>query len=159
MLKVSGGAIIERLFKIFKNCLKCGIFPDDWKKGNIVPIFKKGDKQNIKNYRPVSLLPTCSKIFERIIYDNMLKYFLDNNLITPKQSGFRPGDSCINQLLPITQDIFTSFDNGLEVRGVFLDISKAFDKIWHKGLIYKLKQNRIKDKLLCLLIDFLKNRQ
>ena len=143
MLKVSGDAIIESLFKIFKNCLKCGIFPDDWKKRIIVPIFKKGDKQNIKNYRPVSLLPICSKIFERIIYDNMLKYFLDNNLITPKQSGFRPGDSCINQLLSITH-IFTSFDNGLEVRGVFLDISKAFDKVFHDGLIYKLKQNGIK---------------
>ena len=89
----------------------------------------------------------------------MLKYFLNNNLISPIQSGFRPGDSCINQLLSITHDIFTSFDNGLEVRGVFLDISKAFDKVWHDGLIYKLKQNGIKDKLLCLLIDFLKNRQ
>ena len=151
MLKVSGDAIIEPLFKIFKNCLKCGIFPDDWKKGNIVPIFKKGDKQNIKNYRPVSLLPICSKIFERIIYDNMLKYFLDNNLITPKQSGFRPGDSCINQLLLITHDIFTSFDNGLEVRGVFLDISKAFDKVWHAGLTYKWDKRQV--------IDFLKNRQ
>ena len=159
MLKMSGDAIIEPLFKIFKNCLKCGIFPDDWKKGNIVPIFKKGDKQNIKNYRPVSLLPICSKIFERIIYDNVLKYFLDNNLISPKQSGFRPCDSCINQLLSITHDIFTSFDNEFEVRGVFLDISKAFDKVWHNGLIYKLKQNGIKDKLLCILIDFLKNRQ
>ena len=124
MLKMSGDAIIEPLFKIFKNCLKCGIFPDDWEKGNIVPILKKGDKQNIKNYHPVSLLPICSKIFERIIYDNMLKYFFDNNLISPKQSGFRPDDSCINQLLSITHDIFTSFDNGLEVRGVFLDISK-----------------------------------
>ena len=62
----------------------------------------------------------------------MLKYFLDNNLISPKQSGFRPGDSCINQLLSITR-IFTSFDNGLDVRGVFLDISKAFDKVWQDG--------------------------
>ena len=159
MLKMSGDAIIEPLFKIFKNCLKCGIFPDDWKKENIVPIFKKGDKQNIKNYRPVSLLPICSKIFERIIYDNMLKYFLDNNLISLKQSGFRTGDSCINQLLSITYDIFTSFNNGLEVRGVFLDISKAFDKVWHDGLIFKLKQNEIKDKLLCILIDFLNNSQ
>ena len=129
ILKMSGYAIMEPLFKIFKNCLKCGIFPDDWRKGNIVPIFKKGDKQNIKNYRPVSLLPICSKIFERTIYDNMLKYFLDNNLISPKQSGFRPRDSSINQLLSITHDIFTSFDNGLELRGVFLDISKAFDKV------------------------------
>ena len=71
----------------------------------------------------------------------MLKYFFDNNLISPKQSGFRPGDSCINQLLSITHDIFTSFYNGLEVRRVFLDISKAFDKVWHDRLIYKLKQH------------------
>ena len=156
---LSDDAIIEPLFKIFKNCLKCGIFQDDWKKGNIKPIFKKGDKKNIKNYRPVSLLPICSKIFERIMCDNMLKYFLDNNLTTPKQSGFRPGDSCISQLLSMAHDIFTSFDNGLEVRGVFLDISKAFDKVWHDGLIYKLKQNGIKEKLLCLLIDLLKNQQ
>ena len=96
---------------------------------------------------------------ERIKDGNMLKYFSDNNLITRKQSGLRSGDSCINQLLLITHDIFTSFDNGLEVRGEFLDISKALDKVWHDGLIYKLKQNGIKDKLLCLLIDFFKNRQ
>ena len=68
-------------------------------------IFKRGGKQNIKSYCPVSLLPICSNIFVRIIYDNMLKYFLGNNPISPKQSGFRPGDSCINQLLPITHDI------------------------------------------------------
>ena len=104
------------------------------KKGNIIPIFKKRDKQNIKNYGPVSLLPICSKIFERMIYDDMLKYFLDNNLITPKQFVFRPGNSYINQLLSITHDIFTPFDNNLEVRGVFLDISKAFNKVWHDGL-------------------------
>ena len=159
MLIVSGDVIIETLFKIFKNCLKCGIFSDDCEKENIVPIFKKGDKQNIKDYRPVSLLPICSKLFERIICDNMLKYFLGNNLVTPKQSGFRSGSFCINHLLSITYDIFTSFDNGLEVRGVFLDILKAFDKVWLDGLISKLKQNEIKDKLLCLLIDFLKNSQ
>ena len=159
MLKMSGDAIVEPLFKIFKDCLKCAIFSDDLKKGNIKPIFEKCDKQNIKHYRPVSLLPICSKIFERIIYDNMLKYFLDNNLISPKHSGFRPGDSCINLLLSITHDIFISFDNGLERRGVFLDISKAFNKVWHNRLIHKLKQNGINDKLLCLLIDLLKNRQ
>ena len=81
----------------------------------------------------------------------MLKYFLDNNLVSSKQSGFRPGDSCINQLLSITPDIFTSFDKALEVRGVFLDISKAFDKVWHAGLTYKWDKRQV--------IDFLKNRQ
>ena len=96
MLKVTGDAIIKPFFKIFENCLKCGIFPDDWKKGNIEPIFKKGNKQDIKKHRPVSLLPICTKIFKRIIYDNMLKYFLDNILISPKDSEFRQDNSCIN---------------------------------------------------------------
>ena len=105
-----------------------------------------------KNYRPVSLLPICSKVFERIIYNSMLKYFLGNNLISPKQFGFRLADSCVNQLLLITRDTFISFDNGLGVRRVFLDISEAFDKVWHNEVIYKLKQNGIKDKLLHLLI-------
>ena len=102
--------------------------------GNIVPIFRKGDKQNIQNYRPISLLPICSKVFERTMYDNMLKYFLFNNLISAKQSGFRPGDSSVNWLLSVTYGIFISFDNGLEGGGVFLDISKTFDKVWHVDL-------------------------
>ena len=75
----------------------------------------------------------------------MLKYFLDNNLISPKQSGIRPGDSCINQLLSINHDIFTSFDNGLEVRGVFLDIFKAFDKVWHARYVFLLTTFTVQD--------------
>ena len=90
---------------------------------------KKSDKQNIKNYRPVSLIPICGKIFERLIFNEMFKFFTSNNLISPNQSGFKPGDSCINQLLSITHEIYKSFDDGLEVRGVFLDISKAYDKV------------------------------
>ena len=75
------------------------------------------------------------------------------------QSGFRPGDSCINQLLSITHEIYESFDVGLEVRSAFLDTSKAFDKVWHDGIIYKLTQNRISGNLLNLLEDFLKERK
>ena len=74
-----------------------------------------------KNYRPVSLLPISGKVFESI--------FMAKNLLAPSQSGFKPGDSCINQLLSITHEIYSSFDDGFEVRSVFLDISKAFDKV------------------------------
>ena len=87
-----------------------------------MPIHKKGDKQTLKNYCPVSLLPICSKIFERLIYNEMFGFFLDKGLISANQSGFKPGDSCINQLLPITYNIYKSFDDDYEVRGVFLDI-------------------------------------
>ena len=128
-------------------------------KENIVPIHKKGDKQHIKNYRPVSLLPIRGKIFKRLIFNEKFIYFSTNKLIFKNQSGFQPGNSCINQLLSITHEIFTSFDNGLEVRSVFLDISKAFDKVWHKGLIFKLKQNGISGKLYHILSDFLSNRK
>ena len=83
-------------------------------------------------------------------------FFKENDLISSNQPGFKPGDSCINQLLSITHDIYQSLDQGYEVRGVFLDISKAFDKVWHKGLIHKLKQNGIGGPLLKLLTDVLK---
>ena len=126
---------------------------------NVVPVYKKNEKQNIKNYRPVSLLAIFGKIFERIIYNEMYPFFILNKLISPNQSGFKRGDSCINQLLSITHDIYQSLDEGYEVRGVFLDISKSFDKVWHKGLLYKLEQNGIKGPLLNILADFLRSRK
>ena len=89
----------------------------------------------------------------------MFEFFNENNLLSPNQSGFRPGDSCISQLVSIIHNIYKSFDDGLEVRGVFLDISKAFDKVWHEGLIFKLKQNGISGNLINLLTDFLSNRK
>ena len=86
-------------------------------------------------------------------------YFIENELISLSQSGFKPEDSCINQLLSITHDMYQSFDNDFEVRGVFLDISKAFDKVCQKGLFCKLKQNGVAGNLLNTLADFLKDRK
>ena len=88
----------------------------------------------------------------------MFEFFIQNNLITSNQSGFKTGDSCINQLISIAHEIYKSFDDGYEVRGVVLDISKAFGKVWHQGLHYKLRQNDIFDELLNTLTDFLDNR-
>ena len=97
-------------------------------------------------------------------YYILIKYlpvqlFIEDELISPNQSGFKLGDSCINQLLAISHEIYNSFDDRFEVRGVFLDISKMFDKVWHEGLIFKLKQNCISGNLLNLLRDFLRNRK
>ena len=88
-----------------------------------------------------------------------LAFFLANNLLAPNQSGFKPGDSCINQLLSSTHEIYSSFDDGFEVRSLFLDISKAFDNVWHDGIIFKLQQNSILNDLLSILSDFLRNRK
>ena len=87
----------------------------------------------------------------------MYPFFIENDLISSSQSGFKQEDYCINLLLSITHDIYQFLDQGYEVRGVFLDISKAFDKVWHKGLIHKLEQNGISGTLLKLFVDFLKS--
>ena len=89
----------------------------------------------------------------------MFPFFIENKLIAANQSGFKSGDSCINQLISITHEIYQSFDADYKVRGVFLDISNAFDKVWHEGLIFKSKQNDISGKLPNLIKDFLKNRK
>ena len=93
------------------------------------------------------------------MYNKLHEYFIENELISSKQSGFKPGDSCINQLLSITHELYQPFDNGFEVRGVFLDISKAFNKLWHKGFIYKLKQNGVAGNVLNTLVNFLKDKK
>ena len=139
--------------------IKTGIFPDLWKSANVTPVHKKGSKQIIKNYRPISLLPIFAKIFERILFANMHNFFTSNGLITKNQSGFQPGDSVTNQLICMVESIHSSLDISLVVRSVFLDMSKAFDKVWNKGLLFKLKQNGISGKLLTLLKNYQSNRR
>ena len=128
---------------------------------NVVPVHKKENKCLVKNYRPISLLPIFAKVFERVIYNSLFNYFLHNKLFTPSQSGFLPGDSCIAQLLSIIHEIQSAFDDNptIDVRGIFLDISKAFDKVWHDGLLFKLKIYSVEGDLLLLLKNYLKNRK
>ena len=128
-------------------------------KVNVVPIHKKGDQQTLKNYRPLSLLLICSKTFERLLFNDMFGFFLDKKLISANQSGFKPGDSCINQLLSAMHNIYKSSDDGYEVRGVFRNISKAFDKVWHDGIMFELQENGISGNLLKVLKHFLTNRK
>ena len=161
MLKVSARSISKPLAIIFRNCLQKGVFPEIWKKADVVPIHKKNEKNLITNYRPISLLPICSKVFERIIFNSLYTHFIGNHLITWRQSGFIKKDSTINQLLSITEMIRQTFDCDppKEVRAIFLDISKAFDKVWHEGLIFKLKQNGVEGEVLNILTSFLSGRK
>ena len=160
MLLLCDNSVVLPLKIIFQNILVASTYLVMWKLANVIPIFKKGDKQSINNYRPISLLPICGKMFEKIIFNNLFKYLNTNNLITKNQSGFRPCDSTTNQLLYLVNEIHKAFDDpkSLEVRAVFLDISKAFDKVWHDGLLYKLKQNGISGCLLKLFENYLHNR-
>ena len=161
MLFLRDDSVILPLNIIFKNILLTSTYTDLWKLADVTPVFKKGDKHLIKNYRPISLLPICSKIFEKIIFKNLYSYLNANNLLTKNQSDFRPGDSTTNQTLHIVNEIHLAFEDpkSLEVRAVFLDISKAFDKVWHDGLIFKLKQNGVSGSLLMFFQNYLNNRQ
>ena len=85
----------------------------------MVSVHKNGDKQILKNYRPISLLPITGKMLERLLYDAMFEFFTENNLISDNHSGFKPGNSCVNQLLSIIHEIYQSFDDNLEVIAVF----------------------------------------
>ena len=126
MLILCSDSVALPLKIIFSNILLTGIYPGIWKLANISAIHKKGDKQLIK-----SLIPICGKIFEKIVFNHLYSFLTSNNLITKNQSGFRPGDSTTNQLLDLIDTIHQSFDASptLEVRAVFMDISKAFDKV------------------------------
>ena len=108
----------------------------------------------------MSLFPICFKILEKLIFDSIYEFLYENNLFNKNQSGFKPNDSCIHQLIDIIHTIFSAFDANpsLEVRGVFLDLSKAFDRVWHDGLLYKIKSNGIEGNLFKLIKSFLNNR-
>ena len=161
MLILCDDTLTVPLKMIFENILVTSLYPDSWKLANVTPIFKKGDKQSANNYRPISLFPICGKMLEKIIFNNLYSYLNANNLITKNQSGFRPGDSTTNQLLFLVDEIHQAFEDtkSMEVRAVFLDISKAFDKVWHDGFIFKLKQNGISGSLLKLFGNYLHTRK
>ena len=161
MIKISDAALVNPLKIIFENCLKQCLFPTIWKCANVVPVHKKNDKNVKSNYRPISLLPIFGKVLEKLMYDSLYSHLVSCDLLNLNQSGFRPGDSTINQLISITHTIFKAFDCNppRDVRSVYLDISKAFDRVWHDGLVYKLKRCGVSGKLLLLIESFLKNRK
>ena len=118
---LNGFWFFKPLSVIFRNFLKAGYFPIAWKKVSVVPVHKKGNKQILVNYRPVSFLPICTKLFERIIFGTIFQHLTVNKLLDPNQSGFFPGVSCIHQIISITHKICASFlaNPSLEVRRVF----------------------------------------
>ena len=145
---------------VFNQSLRTGNFPACWKVSHVCPIHKSGDRSVSSNYRPVSLLCTPEKSFERAVFKHFYNHLHNNNnILTSLQSGFIPGDSTVNQLTYLYNTFCQALDSGKEVRVVFCDVSKAFDRVWHEGLLLKLEAAGITGNLLTWFRSYLTDRR
>ena len=158
VLKNCAQQISPILSKIFQESLDTGSLPLDWRSANVTAIFKKGDRHDPNNYRPVSLTSVCSKILEHIIHKHIVIHFEQNNILTPLNHGFRKHHSCETQLITTIDDLSTSFDRKSQVDIAILDFSKAFDKVPHKELLHKLTYYGINGSILKWITSFLCKR-
>ena len=129
--------IAPSLTEIFTKSLYTGIFPNEWKEARVSPVHKNGAKHEPSNYRPISVIPTVSKNFEKNVFDQLNKYYNDKNLLTSCQSGFRSLHSTMAALLEATNSRSVNIDNGLVNGVVFIDLKKAFDTIDHQIILQK----------------------
>lgn len=144
---------------IMKASLETGVVPDDWKAANVTPIFKKGSKSEIGNYRPVSLTSQICKLLEMIIRDSLVEHLDSNSLISASQHGFRRGRSCLSNLLQFLDRITNSIDNRDSIcRCDFLDFAKAFDKVPHLRLLDKLSKHGISGRVWTWIKEWLHGR-
>ena len=143
---------------LFKASMENGKIPDDWRKAEVTPIFKKGKKSEPGNYRPVSLLSIPEKIMERMVKEQTTDHLEDNNLISNAQHGFRAGRSPQTNLIEFFDVATKWLDDGRSFDILYLDFQKAFDKVCHRRLVQKLKSVGITGKLIVWLTDWLKGR-
>ena len=147
------------LTHIFNLSLSTGRCPTSLKIAKVTPVYKKDDSSLITNYRPISLLPSISKILEKLVYKRVFKFLTNNDLLSPKQFGFRKGHSTDHAILQLYDKITHSLSQKEHVIGVFMDLSKAFDTLDHKTLIHKLKSYGIRGLALAWFADYLMNRK
>ena len=138
--------IAPSLCKIFNKSLQLGSLPSDWKVANVAPVHKKGAKDHVENYCPISLLPIVSKVFERCVLNSIKDHLYQ--VISPKHLGFCTGRSCVTNLLEALDHIGSLLDSGSQVYTIYLDMSKAFDKVSHRRLVHKLIQAGLACNLL-----------
>lgn len=159
ILKAISDNIQEPLSHILNLSFIQGIFPSELKYATVTPIFKSGDPLQMSNYRPISILPVFSKIFERIVYDRMYNFLETNNILYMHQYGFRSKHSTETALTTLIDKITAALDSRKSVLGVYLDLSKAFDTVSHSILCSKLSKYGIRDSSLNWIASFLENRQ
>ena len=159
VLKLFRNLISPTFAKLFNNCAYAGVFPDVLKIARVIPLYKSGDRNIITNYRPISLLPVFSKIFEKLIHSRVTKFLEKHNVLYHKQFGFRKRHSTIHALNTAITQVLHSLNNNHTVFGIFLDFSKAFDTVKHEILLNKLEHYGIRGNVQDLFKSYLKNRK
>lgn len=150
--------IASPLAYLFNLCIEQGVFPDLMKMSKVVPIFKSGNKTDPSNFRPVSVLPIFSKIFEKIMLNQMLLHFNLNNLFHRQQYGFMKGRNTVDAGVSLFKLIFDAWENAHNAIGIFCDLSKAFDCVDHATLLIKLEHYGFKDVNLAMIRSYLEDR-
>lgn len=158
LLKNTKHISAEFLFLLFSQSLSSGILPLDWKCGKVIPVHKTGKRDCPLNYRPISLTSVCCKLMEHVIYTHVMHFLDSNNFFHSSQHGFRKGRSCETQLALFLHDLHANLDGNLQTDAIFLDFTKAFDKVPHQRLLKKLSQINLPAELLNWIAQFLTNR-
>ena len=159
MLREVAPSISQSLTHIFNLSLQSSTFPQDWKTAVVIPLFKqRGDASAATNYRPVSLLPAVAKVLDAIQSKRLSSFLVKNKLLTDHQFGFLPGRSTTQQLVYVVDAWLQTSDKGGSSVGVFLDFQKAFDKVWHKGLLFKLACCGVSPNAVSWFESYLLNR-
>ena len=143
VLQQLAGILCEPVSRLFRKSLDTKQVPEDWKNANVTPLFKKGLRGKTENYRPVSLTCICSKILESLIRDAIVDHLRTHKLIIDSQHGFLKGRSCLTNLLLFLEKVTGIIDEGYPVDIMYLDFSKAFDKVPHRRLLLKLEAHGI----------------
>ena len=159
ILKYTADAISPILSEIFNFSLQSSEFLNPWKIAYVTALFKKGDPQQCSNYRPISLLSILSKVFERCVFREVFNFLLTHEKLSKLQAAYTPNSSTECQLLEIYNTISEAMEHGLSIRFVFCDVSKAFDRVWHEGLLHKLENNGVRGSLLKWFKSYLSDRQ
>ena len=159
VIKKCFGSLCEPLKYLFNLSIEKGVFPDDLKIARVTPIYKGEDSSDVSNYRPISVLPCFSKILERIMYNRLYKYLIENNILYSKQFGFQNGHSTDHAVVQLVDQITESFENNKYTLGVFIDLSKAFDTVDHSIFLKKLELYGITDRNHGWVKSYLSNRR
>ncbi len=158
VLQIAAPAVAQPLTNIFNKSIALSQFPSEWKAARVIPVFKKGQRTMLDNYRPISILPVVSKLIERILYNQLSRYLEKESILSEYQFGFRSSHSTTTTLLDCSNEWYVNMDRGQYNLVVFLDIKKAFDTVNHDILLKKLEMYGLGDSALALLRNYLTDR-